>query len=280
MSRGGTLTSTRATPVASAASRSSGISASLWCRPLTTDRPLSRAARIDATHGEARSPPRGATPSSRLFAPSATAASGVRSGNPRSTPQPGKRNCPIQSSGRQSRTPMAVLASRGLTTSPRNSRWGGCRSISWQRPGRHTRQPRANRIWPAGIEARVNHWRDRDLPRQNRLVERVFEFHAALADSAMAPVVYRPGSSRVVHYAIGFDSRSLLFQRRAESPTGVSKTPLTSGIQCQCSHGLAALGPGRPIFLINSHVVIRAVLAEQFGENVGHLAVGIESKLL
>ena len=66
--------------------------------------------------------PEGATPITTLLAPAAAASLKLMSGKPRSTAQPGNRYCPTQPSGRQSRRPIAVLASKGLLTSPRNSR--------------------------------------------------------------------------------------------------------------------------------------------------------------
>ena len=67
-------------------------------------------------------PPSFAMPMISVRMPRSTASAGVRSGRPRSTRQPGRRNWPAQSSPRHWRMPAAVLAVAMSGASPRKRR--------------------------------------------------------------------------------------------------------------------------------------------------------------
>ena len=116
-------------PDAAAASTNSDSSLNLQCKPLTKESPDLIASDSTDTHSAFSTPPEGATPMTTLRAPAVAASLKSISGKPRSTAQPGKRYCPMQRSGRQSRKPIAVFASRGLVTSPKNNRCGSGSSV-------------------------------------------------------------------------------------------------------------------------------------------------------
>ena len=126
---GGTRTSRSCWPDAAAAATSADSSLNLQCKPLTIESPARSASLSAETHSAFSAPPEGATPITTLRAPAVAAALKSISGKPRSTAQPGKRYCPMQRSGRQSRKPIAVFASRGLVTSPKNNRCGEGSSV-------------------------------------------------------------------------------------------------------------------------------------------------------
>ena len=52
------------------------------------------------------------------------------------------------------------------------------------------------------------------------------------------------------------------------------------GVQRSSMQRLAALLLSGLIFLVNAHIVIRAILTEKFSQNIRHLSVGIKSQIL
>ena len=118
----GVRASYRERPRRVAASRISVIESRRVCKPLAMSMPCSRAASIAPRQFSGMTPPRLATPISRVRAPRRAASATSRSSMPRSTAHPGRRNCPIHASGRQSYTPIAVLPAGRSGASPRNRR--------------------------------------------------------------------------------------------------------------------------------------------------------------
>ena len=87
-------------------------------------------------------PPRFVVPTIMVLTPAAAASSTVMSGSRKSALQPGRRNCPRQTSGRQNAMPSAVLAASWSGASPMNSRYG-VRIVTGGPP-----------CWAAGISGR------------------------------------------------------------------------------------------------------------------------------
>ena len=120
----GWRTSMRWRPLRFAAAAICGTPSSGSCSPEATSSPASSAETMVEIQDGAMKPPSLAMPMTSVRMPRALASAGVRSGRPRSTSQPGRRNWPAQSSGRHWRMPAAVFAVAISGASPRKRRYG------------------------------------------------------------------------------------------------------------------------------------------------------------